>query len=185
MVPVSLPQSISNVPYHSQIQEITSHTWQQQGCGITSLAMIIDFYKPNVISVNNLLKQGIASGAFINNVGWSYNGLIQLSKKYGLDGKTYDFAALTADKAYGELKNKLKDGPVIVSVHYKFDRNNPMAHMVVIDGVDHDTVYYNDPSGKVGMGQISSTKFLSSWKKRFIVIRPVKDTAVAMARVAP
>ena len=180
MVPMSLPPSIANVPYHSQIQEITSHTWQQQGCGITSLAMIIDFYKPDAVSVNDLLKQGIVSGAFVNDVGWSYNGLIQLSKRYGLDGKSYDFASLTSANAFTELKNKLKDGPVIASVHYKFDPKNPLPHMVVIDGIDHDTIYYSDPSGKKGTGQISSAKFLSAWKKRFIVIRPLKENMVAM-----
>ena len=174
MLPIILPQTIANVPYHSQLTEIASHTWQMQGCGITSLAMIIDYYnKTDSVSVESLLKQGIVSGAFINNVGWSYAGLIKLSQKYDLDGKTYDFAGLTSTKAFVELKNQLKDGPVIASIHYKFDPKNTLPHMVVVDGIDSDTVYYNNPSGKAGVGEISTTKFLAAWKKRFIVIRPV------------
>lgn len=174
MLPISLPPSIANVPYHSQITEIASHTWQMQGCGITSLAMIIDYYnKADTVSVESLLKQGIVSGAFIHNVGWSYAGLINLSKKYDLDGTTYDLAGLSTKTAFTKLKDELKGGPVVVSIYYKFDPKNALSHMIVIDGIDNDTVYYNNPSGTAGVNQISATKFLSAWKKRFIVFRPV------------
>ncbi len=156
--------------------------WQQQGCGITSLAMVIDFYKPGTVSVNTLLGQGIAAGAFLNNVGWTYAGLIQVSKKYGLDGKTYDFASLSTASAFAKFKEQLKTGPVIASVHYKFDPKSPLPHLVVIDGITNGIVYYNDPAAKTGQKQISAADFQTSWKKRFIVIRPVKKGAqVAMA----
>jgi hypothetical protein len=60
---LTLPIQIADVPFHSQIREIASKTWQQQGCGITNLAMIIDFYSETPVVVNTLLGQGIASGA--------------------------------------------------------------------------------------------------------------------------
>lgn len=175
-----LPPNILNVPFHSQIQEIKSTVWQKQGCGVTSLAMVIDFYKPGQVSVNTLLGQGIASGAYLNNVGWTYNGLIHLAKKYNLDGKSYDFAGSTNTVAFTKFKNSLKDGPVIVSVHYKFDPKSPLPHLVVIDGISNGIIYYNDPAAKTGLKQISTADFLKGWKKRFIVIRPVKENAVAM-----
>jgi uncharacterized protein YvpB len=80
--------SIPDVPFYSQFKDILSAQWQKVGCGVTSLAMIIDYYDPNTVSVNTLLKQGIAAGAYDTNAGWTYAGLIGLSQKYGLDGNS-------------------------------------------------------------------------------------------------
>mgnify|MGYP003403334592 CR=1 FL=1 len=179
---ISVPQknqviSIPEVPFYSQFKDISSNTWKKVGCGVTSLAMIIDYYKP-AVSVNVLLKQGIDAGAYLKNAGWTHAGLISLSNKYGLDGKSYDLAKLSQDKAYDKFKSYLKDGPVIVSVHYKFDPKNPIPHLVVIDGVDSDYVYYNDPATDTGNKKISISAFLKSWKQRFIVIRPNEKSIV-------
>jgi predicted double-glycine peptidase len=182
MVPtISIPQSISNVPFHSQLTEITSPKWRTQGCGITSLAMIVDFYKQEAVSVNTMLAQGIAAGAYINNVGWSYKGLIQVAKKYDLAGASYDLANSTMTKAFAEFKKSVESGPVIASVHYKMDPKSPLPHLVVIDGIDEGMVYYNDPAAKTGQKKISTADFMKAWKKRFIVIRPAKEKVVAMA----
>ena len=171
------------VPFYSQFKDIQAAAWQKIGCGVTSLAMVIDYYKPDAVSVDALLKQGIAEGAYLKSAGWTYKGLIQLSQKYGLDGKSYDLGTLTGDAAFTQLKAYLKDGPVIASVHYKFDPKSTIPHLVVINGVDNGVIYYNDPAAKTGEKQISATDFLKGWKKRFIVIRPTKAAGeVALAR---
>lgn len=169
------------VPFYSQFRDITSAKWQKVGCGVTSLAMVIDFYKPDTVSVNTLLGQGIAAGAY-SNAGWTYSGLIRLSKRYGLDGNSYDLSKLDLNAALSQFKNSLKDGPVIASVHYKFDPKSTIPHLVVIDGIQNDVVYYNDPAAKTGEKQISTADFLKGWKKRFIVVRPTNaGSAIAMA----
>ena len=43
LIPQTIPASISNVPFYSQFTDIVSASWEKKGCGITSLAMIIDF----------------------------------------------------------------------------------------------------------------------------------------------
>lgn len=180
MLPITTTSiNIPNVPFYSQFTDIISHNWQKVGCGITSLAMIIDYYKTDAISVNKLLLQGIAIGAYDKNAGWIHSGLIQLSKEYGLDGKTYDFSKLNNAKALAQIKEILKDGPVMASVHYKFDPKSTIPHLVVIDGIDKDTIYYNDPASNIGKKKISTADFLKGWKKRLIAIRPVA-TIVAM-----
>src|SRR6185437_13299810 len=126
---------------HSQLQEIQSTTWQQQGCGITSLAMVIDYYTSDPVSVETLLTQGIAAGAYIQNAGWSYKGLIDVSKKYGLKGISFDFKTENSKTALASLTSLLKDGPVIASIYYKFDPKNPLPHMVVIEGIENNIVY--------------------------------------------
>jgi ABC-type bacteriocin/lantibiotic exporter with double-glycine peptidase domain len=164
------------VPFYSQFKDISSLKWQKVGCGITSLAMIIEYYTPKSITVEKLLTKGIESGAYDKNAGWIYQGLISLASEYGLNGKSYDFSKLKKDEAFTELKKHLSDGPVIASVHYKFDPKSTIPHLVVIDGVDDDTaVYYNDPASKAGQKTISVSDFQKGWKKRVIVIRPTVD----------
>ena len=168
--------SIPIVPSYSQFKDIKSPQWQKVGCGITSLAMVIDFYKPGAVSVNTLLGQGIAAGAYEQNVGWIYAGLIQLSQKYGFDGSYHDLSKMDAQTAFSQFKGYLKDGPVILSVHYKFDPKSTIPHLVVIDGIDNDVVYYNDPAAKSGERQISVADFLKGWKRKVIVVRPVHES---------
>jgi ABC-type bacteriocin/lantibiotic exporter with double-glycine peptidase domain len=174
--------AIPAVPFYSQFADITSPKWQKVGCGITSLAMIIDYYKP-AVSVNTLLAEGITKGAYDKNAGWTYAGLISLSKEYGLDGVAYDMGTSDTKIAFAALKKSVANGPVIASVHYKFDPKSTIPHLVVIDGIKDDVIYYNDPAAKTGEKQISSADFLKGWKKRFITIRPVQHgREVALAR---
>ncbi len=175
-----LAETISNtqtdvlmVPFYSQFSDIHSAKWQKLGCGITSLAMLIDFYRPGVVSVDTLLKEGLAAGAFVNGVGWKHGALAFLTKKYGLKGTSYDLSHLDINTAFAQFKDFLKEGPVIASVHYKFDPKNPIPHLVVINNIDGDnTIYYNDPAGVLPGKTISVPEFIKAWKKRFIVIRP-------------
>ena len=177
---VPVPPSIPAVPFYSQFKDIQSPPWQKVGCGVTSLAMVIDYYAPDAVTVNALLKQGIAAGAYATNAGWTYKGLISLANNYGLNGNSYDLGKSASSTALAGLTKYLADGPVIASVHYKFDPKSTIPHLVVIDGIASSTVYYNDPAAKSGELHISVANFLKGWKKRFIVIRPAKP-ALAFA----
>ncbi len=178
---VSVPANIPDVPFYSQFKDISSSVWQKVGCGITSLAMIIDYYKPDAnVSVDTLLSQGIKAGAYNNNAGWSYSGLISVSKKYGLDGIAYDLKTDSLASAFIKMKDTLKNGPVIASVHYKLDPKNPIPHLIVINGIKNDLIYYNDPAAKGGNKTISISAFTKAWKKRYIAIKPTKALQVAM-----
>lgn len=179
---LTAPVNVANVPFYSQFADITSSKWQKVGCGIASIAMVIDYYSTDPVSVDALLKRGIASGAYDTNAGWSHQGLINLTKKYGLNGSSQDLSGLSSKAALAKLQTQLKDGPVIVSVHYKFEPTNPIPHLVVIDGIRDGVVYYNDPAAKGGKKQISSSAFAKAWKQRYIVIRPTATTPkVALA----
>lgn len=173
IIPVHV--NVPDVPFYSQFHDIQASSWQKVGCGVASLAMVIEYYKPDTVSVNVLLTQAIASGAYNKKAGWIHKDLILLSKKYGLHGESYDVSQLGKDAAFTQFKKYLKEGPVIVSVHYKFDPRSPIPHLVVIDGIDNNTLYYNDPAAKNGEKTISTDDFLKAWKKRFIVIRPVVE----------
>ncbi len=180
ILPINAPieitvSNVPSVPFYSQLKDIQSPDWKKKGCGIASLAMLIEFYKPGTVSVNTLLKQGIASGAYLQNAGWTHKGLALLSKRYGLEGKNYDLSGTDKKTAFAQFKGFLKDGPVIASIYYKFDPKSTIPHLVVINGIDGDTIYYNDPAENAAGKEISTADFLRGWKKRFIVIRPIKE----------
>ncbi len=177
-VSISASSSIPFVPFYSQFKDIHTTSWQKIGCGITSLAVIIDYYSTSTISVDTLLKKGIKSGAYNTRYGWVHKDLISLAQEYGLQGSSYDMTALKKDIAFKKLESALVNGPVIVSIHYKFDPKSTIPHLVVLDGIDKNgTIYYNDPAAKLGQKQISSIDFQKAWKKKYIVIRPAKILA--------
>jgi ABC-type bacteriocin/lantibiotic exporter with double-glycine peptidase domain len=164
------------VPFYSQFHDIQQPSWQKVGCGIASLAMIIEYYNPDTVSVNKLLTQAISAGAYNNNAGWIHKDLISLSNKYGLKGNSYDMSSLNKDDAFTQFKKSLKDGPVMASIHYKFDPRSSIPHLVVIDGIDDaGNIHYNDPALKSGDKQISTANFLKGWKRKFIVLRPIEN----------
>jgi predicted double-glycine peptidase len=164
--------TLTKVPFYSQFSDISKPDWQKVGCGIASLAMLIELYEPGKVSVDNLLNEGIAAGAYLNNAGWIHQGLVNLAGKYGLSGGTHDLSGKSMDVAFDKLQDDLKEGPVIVSVHYTFDPNNPIPHLAVINGIKDGKVYYNDPAEKAGGGHLSIADFKKGWKKRYIEIRP-------------
>jgi uncharacterized protein YvpB len=175
--PQAKTSTIPVVPFLSQFTDIKSPQWQQVGCGITSLAMLIDFYKPATVSVNNLLQQGIAAGAYNPNAGWTYDGLIQLAKQYGLTGSYHDLSNLDTKTALSDFRNFLASGPVMLAIHNQFNPTSTVPHLVVIDGMKKNMIYYNDPAAKAGEKKISLANFLKGWKKKLIVIRPIAGSA--------
>ncbi|MEK7574955.1 MAG: C39 family peptidase, partial [Patescibacteria group bacterium] len=168
IAPIAAPDPIPDVPFYSQFKDIASPSWQKIGCGVASLAMVINYFEPDTVSVNTLLNRGIAAGAYIKNAGWIHKGLIDLSKKYDLDGKAYDLSKTDSKTALAAFSKQLKDGPLIASVHYKFEPTNPIPHLVVINAIEDGLVYYNDPAAKTGGKTNSITAILKSWKQKFI-----------------
>ncbi len=164
--------TVHTVPFYSQFSDISSPSWQKVGCGIASLAMLIDFYAEEKISVDALLERGINAGAYLDNAGWIHAGLIGLSRTYGLTGESVSLAHLNMEDAFAELKEALETGPVMASVHYTFEPTNPIPHLVVITGVREGEVYYNDPAEASAAGSLPVEKFERAWKKRYISIRP-------------
>ena len=158
------------VPFYSQFQDIPAIEWQKKGCGIASLAMAIGFYKPDAVSITTLLKEGLVSGAYVKNVGWSHKGLTDLVTNYGLIGEIHDFTKLKAQKALDGLRDVIDKGPVVASIHNKFDPSATLGHLVVLTGYDDQFIFYNDPSGTSDR-KISNANFLRGWKRRVISVR--------------
>lgn len=188
MIPIIIPMMMpTTMPYHvplySQISDISSIEWRQKGCGVVDLAMIIEFYKPNTTTVQKVLEEAIASGAYQKNVGWKHSGLAALAEKHGLIGKTYDLSNLDKETAFSQFKNILNEGPVVASIHRGFNPKSPYGHLIVVTGFDDDLIYYNDPGKHDGIRKVSIADFMKGWKKKLIVVRPPEPkTEIALAR---
>lgn len=163
--------SIVTVPFYSQFTDISAPEWRKLGCGVASLAMIIDYYT-EAVTVDNLLERGLTQNAYLANAGWIHAGLINLAKEHGLTGQSVSLAHLSETAAFTELERVLTVGPVMASVHYTFEPTNPIPHLVVINDVKDGLVYYNDPAEPTGGGSLTIDKFLAGWKQRYIEIRP-------------
>ena len=184
MEPIIAPKATMpySVPLFSQISDISSEKWKQKGCGVTDVAMIVEFYKPKTTTVQKVLEEAIKEGAYEKNVGWKHDGLAVLAEKYGLIGKTYNFSKLDENAAFDQLKNILKEGPVIASIHRGFNPKSSFGHLIVVTGFDNNLVYYNDPGKHDGIRKVSTTDFMKGWKEMLIVIRPPESkTQIALA----
>jgi uncharacterized protein YvpB len=170
-----------NVPLYSQIADISSVAWKQKGCGVADVAMIVEFYKPKTTSVQKVLEEALASGAYQKNVGWKHDGLAALAVKHGLVGRTFDLSKLQKDIAFDQFKDLVKEGPVIASIHRGFNPKSPYGHLIVITGFDDTTVYYNDPGKHDGIRKVPIADFVKGWKKRLIVIRPPESKTQTVA----
>ncbi len=176
---VTTVATVPRVPFYSQFTDITAPFWKKVGCGITDLTMIIDYYHPGVATVNEMLRKGLAAGAYDYNAGWIYQGLINLSHAYSLDGRYYDLSGLSQKAALARFESYLGTGPVILSVHYKFNPASTIPHLIVVNGISNNVVYYNDPATTVGTQAISLSRFLQGWKRKVIVIRPTSTAAAS------
>ena len=168
----SLPDGVAPVPFYSQFTDISRPEWRKVGCGIASLSMIVDFYTDTDVSVDALLQEGIAQDAYLDDAGWIHAGLIGLAGDYGLTGTTNDLRTQTNEAALATLSEELKEGPVMASVHYRFDPESTIPHLVVVNGITDTTVYVNDPAANGGQEVLTIAEFMRGWKKRYIEIRP-------------
>ncbi|MEK7640801.1 MAG: C39 family peptidase [Patescibacteria group bacterium] len=172
-----------NVPFYSQFQDIPQVEWQSSACGIASMAMVMEFYKPKSVSVSNLLLQALDLGAYKPGIGWKHKELSALAGLYGLSGKNYDYMHLDNQTVFGKFKDFMKVGPVIVSIHNKFNPKATLGHIVVVTGMENGMIFYHDPaSGNKIEKKISEADFLKGWKRRFIVVRA--KTPVEIAKTA-
>src|SRR3989344_8127218 len=156
--------------------------WQYRGCGISSLKMVMNYWHAVDATnasppIDELLATGLKLYAYVQNIGWSHAGLVNIARQYGYEGQNYDLASSDIETAWESLKAQIKTGPVMVSVYSQFGPTCGGGHIVVVTGLDGDMVYLNDPeeaSQEAGVKIMTLEDFLRSWKKRYIVIRPLE-----------
>src|ERR1043166_6349013 len=143
------PQMQYDVPFSSQYTDLGHHEWRARGCGIASLKMAMDFYRPGP-SLDELLTVGREIGAYREGIGWSHRGLVELARRYGFEGFNADWAEKgptpkTVQESCELLLAELQKGPVLASVFAGLDPERGGGHIVVVTGFQDGLIFFNDP----------------------------------------
>ncbi|MCP4354435.1 MAG: hypothetical protein GY793_02140 [Proteobacteria bacterium] len=141
--------------------------WQERGCGIACIRMIINYFNPSATLPNyrELIQLGIDIEAYCPQ-GWIHQGLVKIAKKYNIKGK--DFRR----KETSHILSCLKTGKLcIASVSVGFNTGSKGGHLVVVNGYkSEDNVlegfYVNHPS--------SAKEY--NWENRFIPLDQFKNS---------
>jgi len=125
--------------------------------------------------VDFTISDGVKNKAYIENIGWSHQGLIDTASKYfGLIGNRFDFAKENSETAFERMIEELKNNPVIASIYKNLNPQNG-GHLVVVFGIDDNNVLFADPdidNPNLIERKATIEEFKNGWKKRYIIIKP-------------
>lgn len=147
-----------SIPYYSQYLNVTNPEWQPRACGVVCLKMLLEARGVTTPPLNEMIKDGVALGAYSEN-GWRHDGLIELGTKYGGSVYRKEFRKKNEDKIIAERLNKegvntileeLEAGrPVIVSTIKNFKIRDKFHLVLVVGSEVEDGIvkgfYYHDP----------------------------------------
>src|SRR3989344_2190699 len=84
---------VFGAPYYSQWLDVKNPDWQRRACGIAALKMAMDFlenvrssslrHPTSKLDLDDLIKKGVALGAYKPDIGWVHDGLVLLAKEFG------------------------------------------------------------------------------------------------------
>jgi len=187
------------VPYYSQIKDTQNPKWKKDSCGVAALKMVLDYYQPTNLTIDELYQKGLDIDGYLEGVGWYHHVLAQLAKGFGYKAvtKSWNIPAeslehligrgfskedieivvnLQLDEGIFTLKQEVLAGhPIIISVPKGF-KEGGSGHLVVVIGFDDLGFIVNDPfdGEKIHIDferfrQVWSGRF---WTRRAILIRP-------------
>lgn len=167
------------VPLYSQFLDVKNKNWKRRTCGGVALKMVLDYwndlgYDVKTPTIQTLIREGVKTRAYIRGIGWQHKGLIRLARRYGFNGKNFDWAKYDPSVAFQKLRRYLKSNPVLASI-YKDLRPENSGHLIVLTGLKGSFVYYNDPASRTRKGiskRAGIQKFLKGWKRRIIIVYP-------------
>ena len=167
-----------DVPYYSQRLDVLDPEWKWRSCGICALKMAMEFLGlpagkagGEKINLDNLIKEGLKINAYLKNVGWVHQGLVELAKKHGFQN------SFKKEWPEGEKNDGIKyliellekEIPVLASV-----KNKEAGHLVLIVGMEQDGFYIHDPdayNAEEGRFKfLDLQEFFKIWKGRIIVL---------------
>lgn len=171
---ISIPHRI--IRPHSQLRDVSDPEWHRRSCGIAALKMVMEFLSPNASfpSLDALIAEGVQKGAYLENKGWSHDGLVALARKYGFSAAGYDWTALSASQAFSYFLRCLSEYPLIASVTKEFSPSKA-NHLIVVRGIRGNIVSVTDPlrlTDEEMAYTVPLEYFLQHWTRRIIYIAP-------------
>lgn len=173
---------IGGIPVVDQF-EASDKFWKYRACGVATLKMLLISQNKdlNQIHLDELVQEGVKLSAYIEDIGWRHQGLVNLAKKYGVT-LTFqkEFFKTEKEKAEGlkiinkELRSKR---PVAVSVHPRFNGQEG-SHLILLVGMNlkiNSVAGYHiqDPyEGTRGHKYfVTKNEFLAGWRGGMIWLK--------------
>ncbi|MFA6282736.1 MAG: hypothetical protein WC633_01250 [Desulfurivibrionaceae bacterium] len=154
--------------------------WSRDGCGIASIKCAITSHKRRtdsnfgLPSVATMAEVGVASGGYLNNVGWIHRYLVELAREVGLLSKNVVFehhlclcdAVRREQMPIASVTYRFRGGEEVVDASGKTRRLGKGGHLVVITGFVWkggrcDGFLIDDPQDLVLVDDDCSTQIVS------------------------
>lgn len=129
-----------DVPLINQKEDTHDKKWTHRTCAICSLKMVLVWKNKKLekLPVMKLVNEGLKLDGYMKGVGWEHKTLVDLAGQHGVRMSFVEkfFRTKTQKtKGLGMINKKLAAGePVLVSVFYKFNKENG-GHVVVLYGL--------------------------------------------------
>lgn len=163
------------LPLCNQFDSAHDPTWVHRICAICSLWMLLKLHNSEFdVPVMELVQQGLANNAYMENIGWRHQGIVELAATHGLLLHFAEkFFYTPEEKHIGSAiiyENLRNNRPVIVSI---FHHLNPAksGHMVVVHGLQQFQgqaigYYVQDPDASFRGHNYFLTRdeFLAGWR---------------------
>lgn len=165
---------INDVPYISQLVDISDNYWTNRACGGVCLAMALSYFGKPITDLEKYFYKAEEAGHFKQTYGWYHQGIVDLAKEAG-------FSAYRSEGGIiDDIVEEIKGGSVpILSVHKRL-AGTKRSHLIVAIGyvvdLNEKTVglYVHDPERlyRPKEPQFVNTKHLDiDWTHRYIVIK--------------
>lgn len=175
------------VPFYSQYSSDVPKDWQNKACGIVAIKMALEAKGVQVPTTPVLIEEGISAGTYRKGIGWTHDGLVEMTQRYGVSAYRKEFrnrferhfpflrpvfAKWYAPRGYESLERTLESGSLpIVSVQ---SVTPGYTHLFLIVGFDDEGVLCHDPakqSAETGAYiHMSRDKFIKHWRRLAIFV---------------
>lgn len=164
----------------SQLRDVSDPEWHRRSCGIVALRMLMGYLDPSRTfpSIDDLITEGEARGAYMPQHGWRHDGLATLARHYGFAATDYDWTAFPKEEAFRYFVACLQDHPLIASVAKEFSPSKD-GHLIVVTGIENGKAFVNDPLREKPEDIAYSVPldfFLQHWSGRAIYVAPPRET---------
>jgi len=123
--------------------------WADRSCAIAVIDMVLQSQFDFEGTLASLVELAYANGAYLENVGWKHNGMVELLRAYHLHAEIF-----REDSLYRCFEYLLADIFVIASIKSRVTAGG--SHMILLKGFrktkEETIIYVNDPYNYDGQG---------------------------------
>ena len=156
-------------------QRELSAEWEYRGCAICSLWMLLKWHDKNFsLMPAELLQEGLASDAYLQNVGWKHGPMMELAGRHGLAmdyAKNFFYSDEEKETGLKLISERLHAGKPVLASIFKELNHAKDGHMIVLRGIKEFSgviigfdVQDPDPNWRGHQYFLSRQEFLDGWR---------------------